>query len=76
MSVFKSRLFRDIIFFVFAALMLLAGFYAVLLLLEAFRGHGSSEGNSLIFVAGFTLLIFSIVSLVIGFLNRKTASCS
>jgi len=73
-SIFNSRHFKDLIFFAFAAIMILVGGYGILLLMQALGGNGSSEGNSLIFVLGLVLIIVSVFSLAIGVLYRKSAS--
>ena len=71
MSIFSSRLFKNLVFFAFAAAMILVGCYGILLLMQALGGNGSSEGNSLIFALGLVLTIVSAFSLIIGVLHRK-----
>jgi hypothetical protein len=73
-SIFNSRLFKNLIFFSFVAVMILMGGYGILLIIQASGGNGSSEGNSLIFVLGLILIIVSAFSLSIGVLYRKTIS--
>ena len=74
MSIFNSRHLKDIIFFGFAAVMILVGGYGILLLIQALGGNGSSEGNSLIFALGLVLVIVSVFSLIIGILHWKSVS--
>jgi hypothetical protein len=73
-SIFNSRLFKDLIFLAFAAIMILVGGYGILLLIQVLGGNGSSEGNSLIFVLGLVLILVSAFALTIAVLYRKSES--
>jgi uncharacterized membrane protein len=53
-----SRLFRGVIAFLLTLLALICGIYGVLVLVQVFNGHGSSEGNAYLFTFGLILLIF------------------
>jgi hypothetical protein len=73
-SIFNSRLFKNLIFFVFVAVMILVGGYGILLIMQVWEGNGNSEGNSLIFVLGLVLIIVSGFSLSIGILHWRSVS--
>ena len=74
MSISNSRMFKNLIFFTFAAVMILMGGYGILLIIHASVRNGSSEGYSLIFVLGLVLIIVSTFSLCIGVLYRESVS--
>jgi hypothetical protein len=68
-SVFRSGFFRGVIVLMFASGALIVGGYGVLLLVEAFNGHGSSAGNVLLFALGLLLLFLSVAAIVVGGLS-------
>ena len=65
-SASRSRIFRGLIVFLFAGAALLVGYYGVLLLVQAFNGHGSPGGNALLFVLGLILLALSPAAFIVG----------
>jgi hypothetical protein len=71
-----SRLFRGLIAFVLAAIALICGIYSVLLFIQVFSGHGSSEGNAYLFTLGLILLIFSPVALAFSIHYWKSCQAS
>jgi uncharacterized membrane protein HdeD (DUF308 family) len=71
-SIFRSSLFRAIVSCMFAATLLLAGCYGILILAESRNRHGSSGGSALLFIFGLFLLISCIATLIIWFFHWKT----
>ena len=65
-SVFRARFFRGLIVCIFAGAALFVGYYGVLLLVQAFNGHGSPGGNALLFVLGLILLTLSPAAFTAG----------
>jgi hypothetical protein len=65
-SASRSRIFRGLIVFIFAGAALLIGYYGVLLLVQAFNGHGSPGGTALLFVLGLILLTLSPAVFIVG----------
>ena len=65
-SVVRSRFFRGLIAFMLAGAALIVGCYGVLLLVESFNGHGSPEGNFVLFGLALTLLVLSTCAFIFG----------
>jgi hypothetical protein len=65
-SASRSRIFRGLIVCIFAGAALFVGYYGVLLLVQAFNGHGSPGGNALLFVLGLILLTLSPAAFTAG----------
>ena len=69
-SVFRRRILRGLMVFMFAVAALV-GCYTVSLLVESFNGQGSPAGNVLLFALGLTLAVLSFGAFIVGFVNWK-----
>jgi hypothetical protein len=65
-SVARSRFLRRCLALFAVGSALIVGWYGVLLLVEAFDGHGSPVGDFLLFGLGLFLLILSLIALIVG----------
>jgi hypothetical protein len=72
-SVFRSRFFRRCLALFFFGDAFFIGCYGVLLLFEAFAGHGSPVGNTLLFGLGLFLLVLSPIVFVLGVITWRVA---
>ena len=73
-SVPRSRLSRVLIVSMFVGAALLIGGYGLRLMIAAFDGHGSTEGNALLFGLGSILLILSPLVCIFGAIIRISSS--
>jgi len=72
-SVSRSRFFRGCLALFFSGAAFIVGGYGVLLLFEAFDGHGSLAGTTLLFGLGLFLLILSPIVFIVGLINWRLA---
>jgi uncharacterized membrane protein len=57
-QILDSRFIRGLIAFLLTVIAIICGVYSVLLFVQIFHGHGSSEGNAYLFTFALILLIF------------------
>jgi uncharacterized membrane protein len=57
-QILDSRFIRGVIAFLLTVIATCCGIYSVLLFIQVFDGHGSSEGNGYLFTFALVLLIF------------------
>jgi len=72
-SVFRSRFFRGCLALFFTGAAFIVGWYGMLLVFEAFDGHGSLMGNTLLFGLGLFLLVLSPIVFILGLINWRSA---
>jgi hypothetical protein len=69
-----SRFVRGIIAFLLTVIALFCGIYSVLLFIQVFYGHGSSEGNAYLFTFALVLLIFFPITFAFAIYYWKSCS--
>lgn len=72
-SVFRSRFLRTCLALFLSIAAFIVGCYGVLLLFEAFDGHGSPVGDTLLFGFGLFLLALSPIVFILGLITWRLA---
>jgi len=73
-SVSRSRFFRACSALFLFSPVFLVGMYGISLLVESVDGHGSTEGNTLLFVLGIILLLLFSCTFAAGALYLTSTS--